>query len=224
MLDLVTGELISSCSSEFLIAGVDEVGRGAWAGPISVGVACARKQEILDLLASDRDLRRVNDSKLLSPNARLGALNVITQYFRTSVGSASSAECDQLGLTSALRIASERAFEGIGLRADLVLLDGKFNYLASPNVANVVKGDTKSVVIAAASVVAKLARDAYMNEIDESYPYWNFSSNKGYPSPAHRRALAIVGLSSIHRLTWRYVDSMNLSVGNFGTNGLRLDV
>lgn len=210
MRDTITAQTLTGVSPDAVIAGIDEVGRGAWAGPISVGVACITKAKLLTLIELEPQSAKINDSKILRPDARIVALAVVRQYFETAVASASARECDEFGLTEALRLATMRALDGLRSTPDIYLLDGKHNYLGLPNVLTLVKGDSRSLVIAAASVDAKVSRDRYMCELDESYPYWNFATNKGYPSPVHRRALSIVGVSSVHRVTWKFVSKMNL--------------
>lgn len=193
-----------------IFAGVDEVGRGAWAGPVSVGIACASRERLTELMNDEFAVSLIDDSKKLKPKDRVIALNYVAQYFTYAVGSASARECDEFGMISALKLASTRAIDELDTTPSVFFLDGNVNYLGVANVINVVKGDTKLVAIAAASVAAKVSRDTWMVQLDSEFPFWNFASNKGYPSVGHRRALGVVGLSSIHRVSWSYVDTMNL--------------
>ncbi len=191
------------------VTGLDEVGRGAWAGPVSVGVV---------VFPPDGDPPDgVRDSKQLSEDRREALFPLITAWCADwSVGHAEPTECDRLGMTAALRLASHRALSGLRSAPGAVLLDGGFDYLsgpeprpgAVPHVRTVVRGDTACISIAAASIVAKVTRDRYMRSIASSFPAFDFDRNKGYPSPVHRRALAGVGLTSIHRRSWSYVNSL----------------
>ena len=182
-----------------VVAGVDEVGRGAWAGPLTVGVA----------LVSLANLRRlpegVRDSKLLSAQQRERLFPFLAEsLLGYAVGHASAEECDELGMTAAQRLASVRAFDAVGRESDAVVVDGKFEFTGHPRARCVVGADRISVVVAAASVLAKVTRDRLMVDASPSYPAYRFESNKGYPSPDHVAALAAGGLSPIHRRSWSF--------------------
>ncbi|HXW38567.1 MAG TPA: ribonuclease HII [Acidimicrobiales bacterium] len=213
-----------------LVAGVDEVGRGAWAGPASVGVVVFR----CDAPAPDglRDSKEVaeEDRETLYPL-------VIGWGMDWAVGHVGPDECDHLGMTAALRLAARRALGALRVRPDVVLLDGPFDYISDPAgpaqpgaakeplrpparrgrrrggptpppVRTVVDGDALCVSVAAASIVAKVTRDRLMREMAESFPAFDFDRNKGYPSPTHKTALAGHGLSSVHRRSWAFVEGM----------------
>ncbi|WP_055584978.1 ribonuclease HII [Peterkaempfera griseoplana] len=184
-----------------VVAGVDEVGRGAWAGPVTVCAAVTGLR---------RPPAGLTDSKLLTPRRRT-ELNAVLADWVTShaLGHASPQECDELGMTAALRLAAVRALEALPVRPDAVILDGKHNYLGgSWRVRTVIKGDQKCVPVAAASVLAKVHRDGLMAELGEGYPVYAFADNAGYPSPVHRAALAEFGPSPLHRLSWAYLDDL----------------
>jgi ribonuclease HII len=192
------------------VAGVDEVGRGAWAGPASVGVV---------VYCPDRRAPRgVRDSKELSEDRREALLPLVTSWcLDWSVGHASPGECDLLGMTAALRLAARRAFDGLTVAPGVLLLDGSFDYLTDvltgapagrPEVRTVVRGDATCQSIAAASIVAKVTRDRMMRALAPSFPAFDFDRNKGYPSRTHRTALAGFGLTSVHRRSWSYVDDL----------------
>jgi len=190
------------------VAGLDEVGRGAWAGPVSVGVAVTPRGR--------RAPAGLRDSKLV-PEAEREALfpRVTSWCIDWSVGHAEPGECDRLGMTLALRLAARRALAGLAVAPDVVLMDGSFDYLTDPDdpasgpaVRTVVKGDRTCTTIAAASIVAKVTRDRMMRALAEDFPAFDFHSNKGYPSPVHRTALCGRGLTSIHRRSWSYVDGL----------------
>lgn len=186
-----------------VVCGIDEVGRGAWAGPVSVGV-----------VAVTPDLRRivkVRDSKLLTVDEREALYPRIVRWaLAWSVGHASPAECDELGMTAALRLAAERALAGLdGIKPDRILLDGAHDYLGqSERVRTVVDGDAHCLSVAAASVVAKVTRDRLMAADAACYPGFDFDSNRGYPSPRHRCALLGYGPTAIHRRSWIYMEGL----------------
>ncbi len=212
------------------VAGVDEVGRGAWAGPVTVGVATF--PEGTD--APDG----VCDSKLLTEERRESLFPLVGAWCSEwSVGHASPAECDRLGMTAALRLAAGRALAAMGNVPATLLLDGGFDYIsapvgglaafrtevgdeplvatpvamprvATPPVHTVVKGDACCVSIAAASILAKVTRDRLMRSDAPSFPAFEFERNKGYPSPVHRTALAGNGLTAIHRRSWSFVTDL----------------
>lgn len=201
------------------VAGVDEVGRGAWAGPVTVGVAVLGPEGVARFPAG------VRDSKALDEPARerlaLLLAGVLDNY---ATGHASPAECDALGMTRALGLAAVRAVRALGRRLPpVVLLDGRDDYLSPvlrpglgrggagagrgrpPEVRTVVGGDATVALVAAASILAKSARDALMREEAEHYPWYGFDRNKGYPAPAHRMALMAWGTATVHRRSWSYV-------------------
>lgn len=186
-----------------IVVGIDEVGRGSWAGPVTVAAA----------VAGEGPLPGVRDSKLLSPSARATAAIAVREWApAVGVGHATHTECDALGMTAALRLAAERALaelEAAGFVADRVILDGSHDYLRRPGlVRTVVKGDQSVLTVAAASVVAKTVRDDLMAEAAGHYPAYGFDQNRGYPAPAHRAALAGYGPSAIHRCSWGFMDQI----------------
>lgn len=200
-----------------VVIGVDEVGRGALAGPVAVGAA-----------AVDRDTKRapvgLADSKLLSAGRREALVEPIKAWVSAySVGWASPEEVSQLGLTAALRLAGRRALFVLRPRQELggkvhVLLDGSHDWLSQGDlfsggfddsgfpeapswpVTTRVKADRDCSVVAAASVLAKVARDRYMMEIPD--PGYDWAGNKGYASAAHVQALRTLGASQKHRVGW----------------------
>jgi ribonuclease HII len=208
-------------SGHGLIAGVDEVGRGAWAGPLSVGVVVLGA-------SPPRAPAGLRDSKQLLEAAREHLFEPLARWCTSwAVGHAAPEECDQLGMTAALRLATRRAFAQVppDRLPDAVVLDGSFDYVTPqaapslfdegpiapdwlPVVQTVVKGDSRCVSVAAASVLAKVTRDRLMRADAESYPPFEFDRNKGYPSPTHKRALCGYGLTAIHRRSWVYVDNL----------------
>lgn len=190
-------------AGERVVVGIDEVGRGSWAGPVTVGA----------VVAPNRHLAGVRDSKLLTPAERERAAERIGRWaLAIGIGHASHVECDELGMTVALRRAGERALEQIsaaGYPVDRVVLDGKHDYLGlGRRCTTVVKGDMTVLSVAAASVVAKVTRDRLMAAEAEHFPHYEFDSNRGYPAPAHKLALAAYGPCSIHRRSWIFMEGL----------------
>lgn len=184
-----------------VVAGVDEVGRGAWAGPVTV---CAVVTDLSEPPAG------LTDSKRLTPGRRAAVAAELRPWaVGVGFGDASPAEIDELGMTEALRRAARRALEALPVRPDAVILDGKHDYLGPPwPVRLEVGGDAVSVSVAAASVLAKVRRDALMAELGGEFEEYGFAENAGYPSPRHQRALAERGPTPHHRLSWSYLDDL----------------
>jgi ribonuclease HII len=200
-----------------LLAAVDEVGRGALAGPVSVGVV------LLDAQTKPAPFG-VADSKLLTPQARQRLVPRIRRWAADSaVGHAEASEIDRIGVIAALRLAAERAVSKLSRPPDWVLLDGNHDYLTCRDeptlfddevqlpddrwrcrvpVRTLVKGDLRCSSIAAASVLAKTERDAMLIALAEQYPVYGFAENKAYASPQHLAALIEHGPSPIHRCSW----------------------
>ena len=182
---------------------MDEVGRGAWAGPVTVAAVVPAPKRV-------RALRAVRDSKQLTPDRREVAADVVLGWApAVGIGHASHEECDELGMTRALRAAGRRALEqlaAVGYEPDRIILDGTFDYLdLGQRVRTVVKADVSSLAVAAASCVAKVTRDRLMAEEATHFPAYGFESNRGYPAPVHRSALAAYGPSAIHRRSWVFM-------------------
>ena len=207
MIDDVTLEIVAELSPTDWLVGFDEVGRGSWAGPLVVGAAAIQVAS-LEKFFEDNFKRFVDDSKRISRRARDSADLLIRKYFRVGIGSVSHFEIDSFGLAKGLTEGAKRALSSLGLDGahSLLLLDGKYDYLEAGDskVVTIVGGDRKSAVIASASVVAKVFRDRVMVDLDDEYPFWNFASNVGYPSPRHRASIGIFGLSAIHRRSWSF--------------------
>jgi ribonuclease HII len=184
-----------------LVAGVDEVGRGAWAGPVTVCAAVTGLRHPPEGLT---------DSKLLTPPRRTALSAVLTDWVTSyALGHASPQEIDALGMTAALRLAAVRALKALPQRPDAVILDGKHDYLGPPwRVRTVIKGDQSCVAVAAASVLAKVRRDAMLAELAPRHPEYGFESNAGYPSPVHKDALEEHGPTPHHRRSWAFLDAL----------------
>ncbi len=181
-----------------VVVGMDEVGRGAWAGPLTIGVA---------VLPRDRRVNGVRDSKQLTEARREQLYDRIRDWcVGWSVGHASHEECDELGMSDAQRLAARRALDGLGLEPDQVLIDGRWDFVGGGRTRMIVRGDASCLSIAAASILAKVTRDRMMRAEADSYPAYDFDSNKGYPCPRHKLALKGYGPTAIHRRTWAFMD------------------
>lgn len=200
-----------------LLAGIDEVGRGALAGPVSVGIAVIDLQR-QKLLADVRDskLLKVSERERLEPLVRAWSV-------ASAVGHASAAEIDALGIIAALRLAGNRAWAAViaaGVTPEVVLLDGSHNWLTTPAQASLfdegpaepgcdapvhtlVKADMQCLSVAAASVLAKVERDRQMAALHEEFPAFGWNENKGYGTAAHKDALRTAGPSPYHRVSWQ---------------------
>ena len=184
------------------IAGVDEAGRGAWAGPVCA-VAVMLPLDRVDLL---QVLDGVCDSKQLSPARREALLPVIQHVAEAiGIGWAGPAEVDALGIAAATRLAMARAVEGLNGRADALLID----YVRLPEVSlpqhSLPKADVRCLSVAAASIVAKVSRDRLMVALDGEWPGYGFARHKGYGTRAHRRVLESLGPSLMHLVSWKPV-------------------
>ena len=183
-----------------VVVGMDEVGRGAWAGPLTLGAA---------VVPRDRRVNKIRDSKLLTEFEREALFDRVGEWcVAWSVGHASPEECDELGMSEAQRLAARRALADLGLPVDRVLLDGKWDFVGGGRSQMLVKGDARCLSIAAASILAKVTRDRIMREEAEHHPLWSFEENKGYPCPRHKMALRAVGPSAIHRRSWVFMDHL----------------
>lgn len=196
-----------------LVVGIDEVGRGAYAGPVTVGaVGIQSAKEIPNGL---------QDSKLLTARAREALVEPIRAWADVwGIGSATAEEIDMWGIRIALAVAADRALSALNVPVDQLLIDGPSNLLRCPmgvalGVAQppairfaatpaqmIVKGDQKSATIGAAAVLAKVSRDAYMTELSNEHPQYEWAGNKGYGAPGHIAAIAASGLTSYHRKSW----------------------
>jgi ribonuclease HII len=190
-------------AGEQVVCGIDEVGRGAWAGPVTVAA----------VVPAPAHLRGVRDSKQLDRRARERAATAVRSWaVAVGVGHASHTECDELGMTAALRAAGHRALrqlEDQGCRPDRIVLDGNHDYLGlGGRVTTVVKGDAICLAVAAASCVAKVTRDRMMVDEAEHFPPYGFESNVGYPAPVHKAALRGYGPSAIHRRSWIFMEDL----------------
>ena len=192
------------------VAGLDEVGRGAWAGPLTIGIAIVRPR------VQHRSMPAwLRDSKMLSEARREDIFEAVGAWCEAwSVGHATAAECDEWGMTEAWRTAARRALAGFAAAPDALIIDGPVDLLRNsaepfPCLARpIVDGDAKCASVAAASVLAKVVRDRMMREEADHYPAYDFELNKGYPSPLHKAALRGYGPTAIHRRSWAFMEHL----------------
>ncbi len=184
-----------------LVVGIDEVGRGSWAGPLMVGAA---------VVPTDSRVNGIRDSKLLTEREREHLFDRVADWCVSwSIGSASQDECDHLGMSAAQKLAARRAVEGLSVVPDVAVTDGRWDFVspAVDHVELVVKADRRCLSVATASVLAKVVRDREMRAWAEHFPHWSFDTNKGYPCPIHKAALQGYGPSAIHRRSWVFMDN-----------------
>ena len=181
-----------------VVVGLDEVGRGSWAGPLVIGAA---------VVPQDRRVYKLRDSKMLTESERESMFGRVAEWCDAwSLGIVTHQECDELGMSAALRLAASRAIASLDVVPDRVLLDGSHDFVGGGITKTIVKGDATCVSIAAASILAKVSRDRMMRAEAENFPAYDFHRNKGYPR--HRMALAALGPTTIHRRSWSYMDDL----------------
>lgn len=199
-----------------LIIALDEVGRGALAGPVAVGAA------VMDAAgARKRVPEGLRDSKLITERRRPAMAERARGWVRHSgVGWATAAEIDEVGIMRALGLAASRAVQavvddGVVLERTLVILDGNHDYVSRVHpaplaVRPVIKADRDCASVSAASVIAKVARDTLMASLHDEHPAYQWDRNKGYASLEHRQAIRELGLSPFHRSSWAIADAPTL--------------
>lgn len=176
-----------------VVVGLDEVGRGPLAGPLT----CAAV-----VLPDEPQIIGLDDSKKISPKRRIELAQQVKEYaLACGIAHVEPAELDANGMAASLRTCMKRALEACGMEPDCVLLDGNPLHI-HPKEINIVKGDGKTACIAAASIIAKVTRDAMMEEYAAQYPQYGFESNKGYGSAAHIAAIKKHGPCPIHRMSF----------------------
>jgi ribonuclease HII len=186
-----------------LVCGVDEAGRGPLAGPV---VAAA---VVLDLDHLPKSLRRsINDSKQLTAEERLEYYEGLKRCAVIGVGAASAAEIDRINILRASLLAMRRAVLALRIRPDTALVDGNQKPPLDCPLRTVVGGDAKSLSIAAASIVAKVTRDLLMADLGRRHSGYGWEHNAGYPTPDHREAIRMMGLTRHHRRTFGLVKAM----------------
>lgn len=186
-----------SSHGALVIAGVDEVGRGALAGPLMAGAVVLPAPDVI--LAEIQFWDTVRDSKTISFKRREALAIGIRERARAwSLGSVQADELDQIGVAAANRTAMERAVTSLPIEPDYLLIDATTIDLPQPQ-QGIIDGDALSLSIAAASIIAKVARDTIMIEMDQRWPEYGFAAHKGYGSKVHREAIALKGPCPIHR-------------------------
>ena len=182
------------------VCGVDEAGRGPWAGPVSAAAV---------ILNPDDLPPGIDDSKALTEKRRAALEPLIkARALAGGVGFASVEEIDELNILHATGLAMRRAVEALAHPPVHALVDGNYRFKLPCAVTPVVKGDSRSLSIAAASILAKTARDRLMIEMDETYPGYGFASHKGYNAPIHQKALQTLGPCPEHRRSWTPIKAL----------------
>lgn len=196
---LLSHERRLSKSGYKLVCGVDEAGRGPLAGPVVAGAV---------ILKTDRFTCEVDDSKKLSPEKRDKAYREIFKKAHVGIGIVDEKTIDSINIYQATLRAMEMAIENLGIPADYVIVDGRMKLSTRCPVKCIIGGDSKSLSIAAASIVAKVTRDRIMQEYHKKYPQYGFEKHKGYPTKAHKAALNTHGPSPIHRQSFSPVKAL----------------
>lgn len=177
-----------------VICGVDEAGRGPLAGPVFAAAV---------ILPEGLEDIGLNDSKKLSEKKREQLFDLIKEKaIAYSIASADENEIDRLNILHATYLAMKRAVDGLSVHPDLALIDGNRKPNTGVEEITIVKGDSKSISIAAASILAKVSRDRYMLELDKLYPEYEFAKHKGYPTALHYEKIKEHGISPVHRLSF----------------------
>ncbi len=174
-----------------IVCGVDEAGRGPLAGPVYAAAV---------ILPDGLENLGINDSKKISEKKREQIFEIITQNsIAYGIGFATETEIDEINILNATFLAMKRAVENMGIEPDLVLVDGNRKPGTGFEEITIVKGDAKSISIAAASILAKVSRDRYMRQIAEKYPEYEFEKHKGYGTKLHYEKIAQYGILPDHR-------------------------
>ena len=186
-----------------MVAGVDEAGRGPWAGPVVAGAVIIRDRNLGDEL-----LKGLDDSKKLSAKKRELLYEKLREEEKNGrlfigIGQASAEEIDRCNILQATFAAMKRAVEALKEKPEFAIIDGNQTPKDFPcRTRTVVKGDARCMSIAAASIAAKVYRDHLMRELAQKYPYYDFKNNKGYPTKKHIEAIKEHGITSLHRKTY----------------------
>lgn len=182
-----------------LIAGIDEAGRGPWAGPVVSAAVILNDKNIPDGL---------NDSKKLSEKKRLSLYSSIYNFHFVGVGISSIEEIDSMNVLQATFLSMKRAVEDLNPQPEYILVDGNLDPGLNFKTKCIIKGDSISISIAAASVIAKVTRDNLMLKLDKEFPNYNWKKNKGYGTAEHRNALELHGPCKYHRKSFSPINKM----------------
>lgn len=179
--------------------GIDEVGRGCWAGPLVAGAVVLAKP-----------IAGIKDSKKLTKLQRMRlAAEVEVQAARIGLGWVASSELDVLGLTAAVRLAMRRALEQITIPYDEIIIDGNYNFFAdNPKAHAIIKADDSVPAVSAASIVAKVARDNFMHEQAKTFPEYKFEKHVGYGTRLHSEMLSLYGVCELHRKSFQPIRTL----------------
>jgi ribonuclease HII len=179
-----------------MLVGIDEVGRGCWAGPVTAGAVILRPRS---------KLAGLKDSKQLTKRQRARLdVQIRAKALAYGIGWAEPAEVDQHGLTAAVRLAMERALAAITVPYDEVVIDGSLNFLAhNPKARALTKADGFLSCVSAASIIAKVARDRFMAEAAARFPHYAFERHVGYGTAVHRAAVEANGICELHRRSFK---------------------
>jgi ribonuclease HII len=195
-----------------LVCGVDEAGRGPLAGPVFAAAV---------ILGPAVEIDGIADSKLLTPRRRtILAAQIKARSVAWAVASASVAEIDTLNILQASLLAMRRAVEGLRYAPELALIDGLHCPVLACCTRAIVKGDVKVVEIGAASILAKVARDAEMLALHGRFPQYGFDRHKGYPTPGHLAALRLHGVTAVHRISFEPVRAILNRTGRPGDGAM----
>ena len=189
-----TFESQALASGHNFICGIDEAGRGPWAGPVVASAVILDRKNIPQGL---------NDSKKLNEAKREALFDPIMQSSHVGIGIVSAAEIDDINILQATFVAMQRAFDQLDVKSDLALIDGNKSPKLSCKTQTIIGGDAKSLSIAAASIIAKVTRDRIMHQLDLIYPQFNFARHKGYGTAAHAAALSKIGPCAEHRKSFK---------------------
>ncbi len=188
-------ELAAIADGFGVVCGVDEAGRGSWAGPVVAGAVVLVREPL-----SDEIRLGVDDSKKLKPAARYSLFEILRSQARIGIGVARVEEIDELNILQATFLAMRRAVDDLGVPVpELALVDGNNSPKLPCAVRTVVKGDGRSLSIAAASIAAKVTRDHLMTVLDRQYPGYGWAHNAGYGTAKHKSALQNLGVTPVHR-------------------------
>ena len=177
-----------------IVCGIDEAGRGPLAGPVCAAAV---------ILSEGCEIEGINDSKKLTEKKREALYDVIIEKaLAYGIATADEKEIDEINILQATYLAMNRAFQKLSIKPDMALVDGNRDPKLGVPTQTIVKGDARSMSIAAASILAKVTRDRFMLEMDEKYPQYQFAKHKGYGTKLHYEMLAQYGPSEIHRMTF----------------------
>jgi len=177
-----------------IVCGIDEVGRGSWAGPVVAAAVVIQRDKIPKKL-----LREINDSKKLTSKKREYLFSRIQEFSHVSIAESSVAEIDEFNILQASLRAMAKAFKGLGIKPAVALVDGNQKPKLPCTIQTIVSGDSRSLSIAAASIVAKHYRDTLMIRMADEFPHYGWESNAGYGTEHHIKAIEIHGVTVHHR-------------------------